>query len=376
MDRKMALRTFRGNWFLRDTPLPALTDVEEDVIALALSPAPDSFHAHANADAAASLTARLESVLAAHPDALARIGAPLLKVAITKRGCGAAVSCLLARDVPLKLDNTVYNVLHEAGHSGAADTLRAAFQAGAADATAVSVKKPHTGWPDNLSLLYWAAWGGYPELAATLIEYGAGVHHDLPIKGNGERGVTTLHEAVAPGPWKEEKRIAGKREVARLLIADGADYDAWAAAGLDDGKRLRTLLEANPANATAQDPFGMTPLHWAARAGATTCLPMLLEAGADANAANKTKRTPLHLAAETDNPNQAAAIDLLVHHGAMLDVQDKKGRTPLHRATYEGCLAAVDALLAAGADRTIPSKTGKTAFAIARKAAKHLRAQA
>lgn len=376
MDRKTALMTFSGNWFLRDTPLPALTHIEEDVIALALSPAPASFHGQANTEAADRVAARLEAKLAEHPNALDRIGVSLLKVAMTKRGCGGAVSCLLARGVPLDLDDTVYNVLHEAGHSGAADTLRAAFEAGAADPTAVSVKKPHTGWPDNLSLLYWAAWGGYPELAKVLIEYGAGVHHDLPIKGNGERGVTSLHEAIAPGPWKDDKRIAGKREVARLLIEDGASYDAWAAAGLDDDERLQTLLDADSAVVNAKDPFGVTPLHWAARAGALNCLRLLLEAGADANATNKSKRTPLHFAAETDNPHQAAAIDLLVRHGALLDAQDRKGRTPLHRATYEGCLAAVEALLAAGADRTIPNKTGKTAFAIARKAAKHLRAQA
>ena len=376
MDRRTALMTFSGNWFLRNEALPALNAAEQDLVALALSPAPAGFHGEVDSAAAEAVASRLAAAIDAAPDALARIGAALLKVTITKRGCGGAVACLLARGVPLALDNTVYNVLHEAGHSGAADTLQAAFEAGAADATAVSVKKPHTGWPDNLSLLYWPAWGGYPALAKVLLEHGAGVNRDLPIKGNGERGTTALQEAVAPGPWQEQQRIDGKREVARLLIEDGATYDAWAAAGLDDGDQLQALLDAAPATATARDPYGMTPAHWAARAGAVGCLALLLERGADADARNKPGRTPLHLAAEANNARQAETVGILARYGAAIDAKDSKGRTPLHRATYEGRMAAVDALLAAGADRTIRNRAGKTAFAIARKEARHLKAQA
>lgn len=385
MDRSTALRIFSGNWFLRNDALPALTPAEQDVVALALSPAPASFHGAANDAAAATVAPDLAAALDAHPGAMARIGAPLLKVAITKRGCGGAVSCLLARGATLDIDNAAYNVLHEAAHGGAADTLRAAFEAGAADAAAVAVKKPHVGWPDNLSLLYWAAWGGYPELARVLIAHGAGVHHELAIKGNGERGTTSLHEAVAPGPWSDPKRIAGKLEVARLLLEDGAHYDASAAAGLDDDERLRTLIDAAPETALAADGYGMTPLHWAARAGALRCLALLLESGAEADARNKARRTALHLAAEgalshhgagPDNPRQQEAIRLLAKYGADLNVQDAKGRTPLHRAAYEGRVAAVEALLAAGADPAIPNKAGKTAFAIARKEAKYLKARA
>ena len=376
MDRKSALMTFRGNWFLRNEVMPALTPGEQEIVAVALSPAPSRFQGEADAEAAASVGERLEAAFAAEPKALSRLGAPLLKVVVAKRGCAGAVRCLVKLGVELDVDGTVYNVLHEAGHGGAADTLEAAFEAGAADATVVSVKKPHVGWPDNLSLLYWAAWGGYPDLATVLLKYGAGVHHELVIKGNGERGTTVLQEAVAPGPWKDEKRIAGKREVAQMLLDDGAHYDAWSAAGRDDGERLQALLEADPATAHAKDPFGMGPTHWAARAGSATCLTLLLEAGADANAPNRSRRTPLHFAAEAENANQVAAVELLVHHGAELNAQDRKGRTPLHRAAYEGRVDALKALLAAGADPDITNKGGKTAFAIARKEAKYLRAQA
>jgi hypothetical protein len=324
-----------------------------------------------------------KSIVAAHPAACDRVGARLLKVAVGMRGCGGAVRFLLERGVALDADPTVYNVLHEAAWAGATDTLRAVFESGASDATPVSVKKPHTGWPDNVSLMYWAAWGGYPELARLLIEYGAGVHHELKIKGNGERGTTSLQEALAPSPWDETadagegpvgelRRNArqGKLAVAQILIDDGACYDMYSASARNDTARLRELIADDSGTANAADPYAMTPLHWAARAGSTTCAELLIAAGAPLDALNKAARAPLQLAAEQD---RAAMIRLLAEHGADLNTQDRKGRTPLHRATYEGGVAAVEALLETGADPDVRNKSGKTAFQIARKDARRFK---
>ena len=327
---------------------------------------------------------RMAALLAEHPNVLERIGQRLLTVAIGKRGCGTAVRLLLANGVPLELDETVYNVLHEAAWAGSVDTLQAVFEGSAVDATCVAVKKPHTGWPDNISLLYWAAWGGRPEVAELLLKHGAGIHHALPIKGNGERGTTSLHEAVAP--YKGPNAAGGRRgqlAVVRILIDDGAPYDAYAACGLNDAERLQALIDAEPGIVNATEDFGMTPLHWAARACAVGCVERLLEQGAEVNVRNKVARMPLHLVAETDpaavgegEMQQAETVRLLAKYGADLDVQDKKGRTPLHRATYEGRVAAVEALLEAGGDPFVLNKSGKNAFAIARKEAKYLKARA
>ena len=242
------------------------------------------------------------------------------------------------------------------------------------DATGVSVRKPHTGWPDNLSLMYWAAWGGYAELAELLIRYGVGVHHELPIKGNGERGTTSLHEAVAPSHWGTDLcRIEGKREVARLIIADGAYYDVYSACASTIPTVCRSLWAKTSDCVGATDGYGMTPLHWAARAGAMGCAELLVEKGAAVNALNKAWRTPLPLAVEQD---RAAMVGLLAAHGADLNAQDKKGLTPIHRAMYEGRVAAAEALLEAGADPMVLNKRGKNAFEIARKEARHFRALA
>lgn len=370
-----SIRLFHENWFLREAPSPDLTQAEGRLIEAAMGPDPGRWDGQPD-------LARMIAILAEYPTVLDRVGAHLLTVIVGMRGCGGAVSLLLDRGVPFNIDPTAYNVLHEAAWAGSADTLEAVFTSGAADATPVSVEKPHTGWPANLSLMYWAAWGGYPQVARLLIAYGAGRHHERPIKGNGERGVTSLHEAVAPGPWGDDDspRNLGKREVARMLIEDGAAYDACAAAGLDDTGRLEALMASDsdpgfapgfaPGPARMTGPYGMTPLHWASRAGSLECLRWLLDRGAEVDARNDAHRTPLQLAAEC---GRAEAVKLLAAAGADLDTQDRKGRTPLHRATYEGHAEAAEALLAGGADPNVQNRNGKTAFEIARKGASHLK---
>ena len=146
MDCQRAVAEFRGNWFLRDVANPDLTPAEKELIGAAMGPAPDRWDGQPD-------MARMQETVAAEPAVLERIGSSLLTAVIGKRGCGPAAAFLLAHDVPLAIDRTAYNVLHEAAWAAAADTLRAVFESGAADATGVSVR-PHTGWPDNLPLMY------------------------------------------------------------------------------------------------------------------------------------------------------------------------------------------------------------------------------
>ena len=360
-----AVKLFRQNWFLREVQSPEITQAEGRFIDAAMGESPGRWDGQPD-------LSKMAEVLAEHPTVLNRIGAHLLTVLVGMRGCGSAVSFLLDRGVSLNIDTCAYNVLHEAAWAGSADTLEAVFTSGAADATPVSVEKPHTGWPANLSLMYWAAWGGFPDVARLLIAHGVGKHHELPIKGNGERGETSLHEAVAPGLWGDDDspRNRGKREVARMLIEDGAVYDACAAAALNDTDRLEALLNSDLKAARLIGAYGMTPLHWASRAGSLACVKLLLDRDAEVDARNDAHRTPLQLVAER---GQSGAIQLLAEAGTDLDTQDRKGRTPLHRATYEGHAEAAEALLAAGADRTMLNKNGKTAFEIARLGASYLK---
>ena len=144
-----AIVGFLNNWFLRNEERFELSEPEIAFIVAALGPAPYRWDGEPDEE-------RMAALLAEHPNVLERIGQRLLTVAIGKRGCGPAVRLLLAKGIALDIDETAYNVLHEAAWAGSLDTLQAVFESGAADATCVSVKKPHVGWPDNVSLLYWA----------------------------------------------------------------------------------------------------------------------------------------------------------------------------------------------------------------------------
>ncbi|NKB71705.1 MAG: hypothetical protein GKR89_31915 [Candidatus Latescibacteria bacterium] len=345
-------------------------------------------------------TNRMAAMVDREPALLQSVGPALLVATIALKGCADATKFLLQRGVPLSVEETAYNCLHKAGWAGCTDNLRHVFEAGY-DATIV-VTKPHGGWPDNCSLMYWAAWGGYVDMAKVLIEHGARINHELPLKANGSRGTSYLHEAVAPGPWgpftlKSEKGKLepgpwvstdetfrqrsepgwiggsndGKLEVARLLIEDGARYDIYSACGLNDTTRLRQLLSEDAELVNRRDEFLMMPLHWAARAGATECATILLRRGAEIDVVDKSKTTPIHGAA---NAGKDELIWLLAEYGANLEVQDATGRTPLHLATYNGRVDAAEALIVLGASTTVKMKSGKTPLQVARMACKHLKA--
>ena len=365
-DLPIAVRMFQGSWFRRDDLVLELTPTEIDFIVATLGTNPKKWDGNCQPD-----VATMKAMLKAHPNVLDRIGTGLLKVCIPFPGSGPAVRLLLEQQIELDADPNEYNILHEAAHSGAADSVKVVFESGLADAACVSVEKPHTGWPSNLSLLYWAAWGGYPEFAKVCLAHGAAVHLELEIKGNGERGSTVLQESLAPSHWSvDNRRTIGKQQTADILISAGAHYDVFSACARNDLNRLRELIVQDHTLASTPDNFGSTPLHWAARVDGVDCVNELLRLGVELDVLNGSKRTAVQWAAEQ---NCAASIELLAKAGADLDTSDGKGRTPLHRATYEGQVAAIEALLGYGADVTLVNNKGKTAFEIARKNARHYR---
>ena len=103
-----------------------------------------------------------------------------------------------------------------------------------------------------------------------------------------------------------------------------------------------------------------TPLMMAALKGHQGVAQLLIERGADVN---KTGWAPLHYAA---TGGHVALIELLLEHHAYIDAESPNGTTPLMMAAQYGTLAAVKALLEAGADPTLKNQLGLTAedFAI------------
>jgi ankyrin repeat protein len=109
------------------------------------------------------------------------------------------------------------------------------------------------------------------------------------------------------------------------LSTDSITYNACV---LGDWPCLRKLLADGKVGITDRTQHGDTLLHIATRTNNSATVLHLLEAGADANAANDFGKTPLHIAvyqiADYDNSRY------LIAHGANLSNQDLDGKTPLH----------------------------------------------
>ncbi|HEY0963022.1 MAG TPA: ankyrin repeat domain-containing protein [Pseudomonadales bacterium] len=189
---------------------------------------------------------------------------------------------------------------------------------------------------------------------------------------------------------------------------DGSSPLLWAVYQVDEqlvGELLRR--EADPDRANA---FGATPLSEAARLANLDLVERLLDAGADPDRANADGQTPLMLAAYNGSIDVARALiakganlnaieawtgqtalmwaaarkhaglaKLLIDNGADVHLRathfdwssqmtseprgqyrPSGGLTPLLFAARSGCLACVDALLAAGADPNLPNPDGVT----------------
>ena len=95
------------------------------------------------------------------------------------------------------------------------------------------------------------------------------------------------------------------------------------AAATGDVKRVAELLEAVEAKVDARDAAGNTPLLWAAACGRVAAMALLLEKGADLNAANEMLDTGLHRACWR---NQTAAVKFLIDHNINENVKNKDGK--------------------------------------------------
>jgi ankyrin repeat protein len=143
------------------------------------------------------------------------------------------------------------------------------------------------------------------------------------------------------------------------VSAAQSDNAVVAAAKAQDHAAVTALVAAQR-DVNVPQPDGATALHWASYWDALDTAQVLLEAGAEVNAANDYGVTPLALAC--DNAS-AAMVTRLLQGGADPNVVRSTGETPVMTCARTGDLAAVDALLTYGAE---PSGTdtlyGQTAL--------------
>src|SRR5262249_59273446 len=128
-----------------------------------------------------------------------------------------------------------------------------------------------------------------------------------------------------------------------------------AVAGSGDAEALRRLLDSG-VEVDFRDQTKATPLMIASAAGKLASVKVLVERGADVDAADRDGETALHFVARHHYPEVLAA---LLAAGASANLVDARyGNTPLHLAVSNampGLTEMVELLLRAGANRSIPN---------------------
>ena len=164
-------------------------------------------------------------------------------------------------------------------------------------------------------------------------------------------------------------------EIARLLIENGADLSK-APRILDDGSEISKLLKdygVPPKDINAMGTGGWPPLVYACRGDNREHpdeVQRLLDLGADIDVRNYKGKTALHYAAKA---GFLKVINLLIDKGATVDAIDQDGETPLFEAIRstikdgEKQRAAIEALLAKGANPNLKNRKGLTPLQVARR---------
>ncbi|MCW3101092.1 MAG: Ankyrin [Chthonomonadaceae bacterium] len=199
----------------------------------------------------------------------------------------------------------------------------------------------------GLTPLMAAAANGRVACVQSLLEKGADIHATARF------GYTPLSYAVT----------CHRADVVNLLLDRGLDIDAQDPEGNDalrgqtllhhaafdrDGDNMVRLLLARGAKTDLQTASGHRPLHMAVMGRSLVSIGLLLDAGADIDAAGFHSQTPLMMAAQT--PYSEGIIDLLLKRGASVNATDERGGRALNVAMMLGNTQVVEKLLHAGTD--------------------------
>ncbi|MBH1957053.1 MAG: ankyrin repeat domain-containing protein [Burkholderiales bacterium] len=126
-------------------------------------------------------------------------------------------------------------------------------------------------------------------------------------------------------------------------------------------KVAQVLIEWQKTDVNKLNAQGESALMLAALKGQLELAEKLIKKGADIN---KTGWTPLHYAASA---GQTRLISLLLENNAYIDAESPNGTTPLMMAAMYGSAASVSLLLQEGADAKLKNQQGLTALEFAQR---------
>jgi ankyrin repeat protein len=168
---------------------------------------------------------------------------------------------------------------------------------------------PDTGARGTDPPLILAARAGSVPVVALLLDRGAA------LAARGQRGCGPLHAAVISGDAGLLELLIERGTPLDLPDSDGRTALHLAASSADRSDIVRRLIECG-ADREAPDQLKMTPLHVATQHGSDACVHVLLAAGASPHACDIAGWTALHFAAQTAD---RALVERLVAAGAALD---------------------------------------------------------
>ena len=225
--------------------------------------------------------------------------------------------------------------------------------------------------PVHGSALVIAAASGHEEFGIYLLERGA------QANGNDVYGISALHYAVGKGlslltgiSYDSAYRVRPSNlpKLVQALLANGADVNARVTEGYPNNL---VTPDAPPIKLSAATPFFLATVS-----ADVELMRLLADAGADISAKGFGNNTPLMVAAgaaqdATTRRNaeelQSAveAVQLLVELGADVNAANDDGQTAMHAAAFNGADEVVEFLHLHGAAVDLPDRNGETPWSMA-----------